>query len=122
MPYITDAALNAYLNYILSNATTLHVCSAEPASFAEVATYSLATKASPSITGPADRSGGGREITISAFTDGTVNTSGTATHYAIVSGSELLATNALSASKALATGSPFEWSALAIGVPDAVSA
>lgn len=96
----------------------LHLCSAEPTSYAEAtSTYSLGSKSSPSVAAPADRGGGGRECVISAIDDGTVSSNGTVTHWALVDtvGSRLLATKAVSSSKAIVTGSPWTMEELAIG-------
>lgn len=69
---IYDNGLNT-----LTNATKmLHICSQQPASFAEVATYSLGNKASPSIGSPANHTTG-RKVTVAALTGGSVTASGT---------------------------------------------
>jgi len=122
MAFLIDAALDAGLDYVRTNATAIYLCSQEPTTRTEaVTTYALATKASPTINVPSDRAGGGREITIAAFADGSVTATGTATHYAIVSGTELLATEALTSSQAVTILNTWEiTSATAIvGFPDA---
>lgn len=119
MSFISDSALDAGLDYIDTNATALHICSAEPAAYGDIATSTLGNKSTPEIAAPADRTGGGRQITVSAITDGTVTATGTATHFAIVSGSELLAAGALGASQAVTSGNPFTLTSLEIGIPDA---
>lgn len=119
MSFITDSSLDAGLTYIRSNATVLHICSSEPANYAGVAGVSLGTKSAPTIATPADRTGGGRQITVSAITDGAVSANGTASHYAIVSGSELLVSGALTASQAVTSGNTFTLTSFTIGIPDA---
>lgn len=99
----------------------LYITSAEATTYAEAfTTYKLGTKATPTISAPADRSGGGREVVASAITDGTVDTTGTATHYALTdnSASLLLATGALSASQAVTATNTFTLTSFAIGIPD----
>lgn len=99
----------------------LYICSALPATFAEASsTYKLATKAGPTITGPTDRaSGGGREVTVGAISDGTVNTTGTGAYYALCdnSASKLLAAGDLASSQALTAGNPFTLTSFKIGIP-----
>lgn len=109
------------LDYLDTNASHLYICSQEPTTYAEASsTYALGVKATPVIAAPADRSGGGRECVVSAITDGTVSATGTATHYALVNqtGTELLATGALSASQAVTNGNPFTLTSFAVGIPD----
>lgn len=122
MPYMHDDTYDAGLNVIKNNATTLYICSQEPTTLAEATTtYKLGTKSSPSIAAPSDKAGGGRECVVSAITDGTVNTGGTGTHWALVDGTRLLATNALSASQVLTAGNPFTLASFAFSYNDAVT-
>lgn len=83
-------------------------------------TYSLGSSTSLSIGAPADRSGGGREVTVAAITDGSVSGTGTATHYAILdtTNSRLLATGSLSASQSVTNGNSFTLASFKIGIPD----
>lgn len=120
MAFITDSAFDAALNYIRTNATALHICSAQPTDYANVSSVSLGIKTSPVIASPANRTGGGRQITVSAITDGEVTAGGDASNYAIVSGSELLASGDLSTTRAVTSGSVFTLTEFEIGVPDAV--
>lgn len=122
MPYMNDAAFDAGLNEIRTNVTTLYICSAEPTSRAEVTTYALGNKSSPTIATPSDKAGGGRECVVSAITDGSVTADGTATHWALVDGTTLWATNALSSSQAVTTGNPFTLTAFSFSFDDAVTA
>lgn len=123
MPYIPDASFDLLLNDIQDNVEALHICSAEPTTYAEVATYDLGNKASPTVAEPADRSPNGREIVVSAISDGSVTATGTASHWALVKDSataRLLATGALSATQGVTNGNTFTLTSFAIGVPDAV--
>lgn len=123
MPMVSDNALDAALDYIRNNAGALHICSQEPTNYTEAtSTYSLGSKTSPAITGPTNGDASGRKITVSAITDGSVSSNGTATHFAIVkttATTELLATKALSASQGVTNGNTFTLTAIDIEIPDA---
>lgn len=121
MTFLTDNAMDALLNYIRTNCENLYVCSAEPTTFTEASsTYKLGTKATPTIGAPAAGDVSGRKVTVSAISDGVVNSAGTATWIALTddSATELLFAKALSSSLALATGSPFTLNAFDIENPD----
>jgi len=124
MPYINDTALDALIQDIQDNGEELHICSQEPTTYVEATTtYSLGTKDGLSMAEPTDKAGGGRESVISAITDGVVDASGTATHWAIVKASatsRLLATGALDQSQGVILGNVFTLTEFAVGVPDAV--
>jgi len=126
MAYINDTSLDAALQDIQDNAEELHICSQEPATYAEAtATYSLGQKTSLSMAEPSDKAGGGREAIVAAISDGAVDGNGTVTHWAIVKASatsRLLATGSLDESQVVTSGNPFTLTAFAIGMPDAVSA
>lgn len=101
----------------LTEATALHILSSAPASFSEIATKTLGNKASPAVGAPAARAGGGREVTVPAISDGMVTGTGTASHWALVDGTRILAYNTLSASQAVTSGNSFSLPAFAIGIP-----
>lgn len=90
---VANSVLDAAINKI-KNATglTAVLCSAQPATRTEaVTTYALADVAlSPSDVVAADGDVSGRKGTVAAKTGVTVDTSGTATHLALVDNSELL--------------------------------
>ena len=97
------------------------ITSAEATTYTEAnATYALGNSTSLSISAPADRTGGGRKVTVAAITDGSVTGTGTATHYAIVDtvNSRLLATGSLTASQSVTSGNTFTLSTVDIGIPD----
>ena len=121
MPYIDDISLDALLSSIQSRVTTLFITSAEATTYAQAsATYKLGTKAGPAIGAPADRAPNGRKATVAAITDGVVNSTGNATHWALCSAGALIATGLLSASQAVTAGNVFTLPAFDVGVPDAV--
>lgn len=121
MATLGDRVFDNGLTVLDTEANRLDICSQEPATYtAATSTYTLGNKTSLSIGAPADRTGGGREVTVTAITDGTVTGTGTATHYAIVdtTNSRLLATGALSASQAVTSGNTFTLASFKIGIPD----
>lgn len=121
MAFISTGALDALLNHVRTKATKLHICSAGPTSFANVAAVSLGTKASPVLSVPAAGTPNGRKITVSAISDGAVTVTGTASHWALVdeTGSELLAWNTLVAAQVVTNGNSFTLGAFDIRQPDA---
>jgi len=122
MPFLQDAAFDAALDYACDDVENLYLCSQEPANYTEASsTYKLATKASPTISAAADRTGGGRQRTVAAITDGTVDSTGTGTHWAMTDNSEneLKSTGALASSQAVTSGNTFTTTAFEIGIADA---
>jgi len=93
---IADAVLDAALNHVADNGSVMHVCSQEPTNYTQASsTYNLADQAL--ITGDgngsytvADGDSGGRKLTVAQQAGVNVDTTGTATHVAICSGSVLL--------------------------------
>lgn len=121
MPLISDYALDGTLAKV-GEATRLDICSAEPTTYvAATSTNSLGNKTAISIGTPADRTPNGRKVTVAAITDGTVTTTGTVTHWALVdvANSRLLAAGALADSQAVTSGNTFTLEAFDIGIPDA---
>jgi len=88
---LPDAILDAIADAIIAGATTIYVCSAQPANFAGIAALALAdvTVDSGDFT-KADGDSSGRKVTVSQQTGVTIDVSGTATHVVGASGSVLL--------------------------------
>lgn len=124
MPYLPDNSLDALLNYVQDSVESLRICSALPTTYAEAtSTYKLGTKTSPTVGEPGDRSPNGREVVVSAISDGAVEADGTASHWALVKDSatsELLAAGDLASTQSVTNGNTFTLASFAIGVPDAV--
>jgi len=121
MPALNDRVFDSGLTIIDSETTALHILSADPGlTYANIATYTLGNKASPAIAAPSDRSGGGREVVVSAITDGSVTGTGTASHFALIdsANSRILASGALSATQAVTSGNTFTLTQFAVGIPD----
>lgn len=109
------------LTVLDTEANAIHITSQEAATYAEAtSTYTLGNSTTLSIGAPADRTGGGREVTVAEVTDGSITGTGTATHYAIVDtvNSRLLATSTLTASQAVTSGNTFTLGSFTIGIPD----
>jgi hypothetical protein len=91
---VDDSVLDGALNIVKNGATQMSVCSSQPTTYAEaITTYKLAIKTgltSASYTGPANGDSSGRKLTTVAQSAITVDSSGTATHIALCSGSILL--------------------------------
>lgn len=120
MPLISTEALDAGLNVVRA-ATTLHVCSSEPATFAGVSTASLGSR--PVTNGAVgNRTGGGREFTSTPGTAANYGASGTASHYALVDGTRLLATGALTATKAVNSGDAIDIDPVVVAILAATQA
>jgi len=98
----------------------LYICSAQPTTFAEASsTYKLGTKATPTISAPADHTSG-RKVTVSAITDGTVSANGTAAWFALTddSASKLLVAQELNATQVVTSGNTFTLTAIIVAIPD----
>ncbi len=121
MATIADRVFDNGLTVLDTEANKIVVTSQESTTFTEAnATHALGNSTSLSIGAPADRSGGGREVTAAAITDGSITGTGTVTHYAIIdtTNSRLLVTGALSASQSVTSGNTFSLAAFTVGIPD----
>lgn len=123
MAFLADRVFDLGLNVLDTEADAIHVTSQEATTYAEAtSTYTLGNSTSLSIGAPADRTGGGRKVTVAAISDGSITGTGTVTHYAIVdsANSRLLATAALTASQSVTNGNTFTLATFDIGIPDPV--
>ena len=121
MATLGDRVFDNGLTVLDTEANAIHVTSQEATSYAEAtSTYTLGNSTSLSINAPADRTGGGRKVTVASISDGSITGTGTATHYAIVdtTNSRLLATAALTASQSVTNGNTFTLATFDIGIPD----
>jgi hypothetical protein len=121
MAFLGDRVFDNGLTVLDTEANAIHITSQEAVDYAgATTTHTLGNSTSLSVGAPADRSGGGREVTVAAITDGSVTGTGTATHYAIVDtvNSRLLATGALTVSQGVSTGNTFTLGSFTIGIPD----
>jgi hypothetical protein len=123
MALLDNRVLDNGLTVLDTEANAIYVTSQQAVSYVDAtSTSALGNSTSLSIGAPQDRSGGGREVVVSAITDGSVTSTGTTTHYAIVDtiNSRLLAAGSLSAPQAVTTGNTFTLSSVSIGIPDPV--
>lgn len=117
---LDDKGFDSGLSYLTSNVNKVVLCSQSPTTFTEAnVTYKLGEKTSYTVGSPANKAGGGREVTASAVSGGSVTSSGTATHVAYLNttGSELLAVRQLASSVAVTSGNTWSYSAQTIGIP-----
>jgi hypothetical protein len=121
MASIGDRVLDNGLTVLNTEGNALHICSTEPTTYTEAtSTYTLGNKTTYSSGAPADRTGGGREVTYAAITDGSVTGTGTAAYWATVDtvNSRLLAVQSLSSSQAVTSGNTFTLTSFTVGIPD----
>lgn len=116
--YILDGALERF-----REVDTVHACSAEPATFGDVATYSLGSYAVASAPSIVDGATEGRRVILPAVFGITASATGTATHYAVVdaASSRLLQTNSLDAPVAVTSGESFDLESIECQFNDADS-
>jgi len=121
MASIADRVLDNGLTVLDTEATRVDITSQEATTYAEAtSTYTLGNSTSISIGAPADRTGGGRKVTLAAISGASVTGSGSATHFAITdtNNSRLLVTGSLASSQSVTSGNTFAVAALDIGIPD----
>lgn len=119
MATLGNAVFDSGLSTLTNSGTRIDICTTEPTSYAEAtSTYTLGN-ATVSIGAPADRTGGGREVTVGAVTDESVTGTGTAAYYAISNGSDTVyATGSLTSPQSVTSGNTFSMGAFTIGIPD----
>lgn len=116
--FLHDDVYDDGLNVLTSaSSKVLHICSAQPANFAEVAGVSLGNKPAQAIGSPEVGTTGRKVVVGAVATGGSVTATGTASHYAIVDGTRLLAANSLAASQAVTSGNTFTLAAFDIAIP-----
>lgn len=121
MASLNDRVFDNGLSILDTEANAVHVTSQEASTYAEaITTYTLGNSTSLSINAPEDRTGGGRKVTVTAISDGTITGTGTVTHYALVdtTNTRLLATAALTASQSVTNGNTFTLATFDVGIPD----
>lgn len=119
--YLHDDVFDSGLSVLDTLVENLYICYTQPTTFTEASsTYALGVKATPTIGAPSDRTGGGRKVTVSAITDGTVSADGTAAFYGLTDDSttKLLAAGHLSANQVVSNGNTFTLATFDVGIPD----
>jgi hypothetical protein len=120
MPVLYDRVLDLGLNVLDTEATTFHICSAEPTTFGTLNSLGNKALGAGDITLGAG-SPNGRAATVAALTAGTVTASGTVNSYAIVDtpNSRLLATGTISPSQVVTNGNTWAFaSSFTIRIPN----
>ena len=118
--YLNDRVYDNGLTVLDTEASHLYINSTQPTTYTEaITTYALGVKATPTVGAPAAKAGGGREVTVSAITDGTVSGTGTAGFFSLVdsTNSRLLAAGPLSATQAVTSGNTCTLTSFTIGIP-----
>jgi len=83
-----DAMMDAALTYVITNGTTLCVCSSEPNTYAEAtSTYLLGSIGSVTVGAVADWATSGRQVTVPAKSSVTMTAGSSAQHIAVVNAS-----------------------------------
>jgi hypothetical protein len=121
MATLNDRVLDNGLTVLDTEANKIVITSQEATTYLEAnTTFALGNSTSLSIAAPTDRGAGGREVVVAAITDGSVTSTGTASHYAIIDtiNSRLLATSTLAVSQAVTSGNTFTLTSITIGIPD----
>ena len=121
MASIADRVLDNGLTVLDTEANQVNITSQESTTYASAtSTHTLGNATSITISAPADRTGGGRKVTMSAISNGTVTGTGVATHYAIVdtNNSRLLVTGSLTQQQSVTSGNTFSLEGLDVGIPD----
>ncbi|TXH53488.1 MAG: hypothetical protein E6Q97_13160 [Desulfurellales bacterium] len=119
--YLNDRVFDNGLTVLDTEADKLYITSSQATTYTEaITTYALGVKNTPTVSAPADRSGGGREVTVSAITDGSVTGNGTAGFYAMVdsANTRLLAAGPLDTTQGVTSGNTFTLTSFKIGIPD----
>jgi hypothetical protein len=129
--FVNDRVLDNGLSVLDTEATHVYVCDAEPTTYAGATgaangstQHGLGNKnfgAGAVFGSPAAGTPNGRKVTSAPVTDGSVTTSGTGSHFAVVdsANSRLLLAGPLSASQALVSGNLFTLTAFAFRLPNA---
>lgn len=119
--YINDEIFDQGLDYADTNGTRVDITSQVATTYAQAtSTYTLGNKTGLNTGATEAGDTDGRKVVVPAITDGSVTSSGTATHWALTDGSAvLLATGPLSASQAVTSGNTFTLTAIDITIRDA---
>lgn len=112
MAFLSDAALDDTLDYVIANGTQIHICSSEPASYAAIAAAQIGEVA---VTlGAVTNAAGGRKTVCPEFTV-TAASSATGTHWALSNDTDtLVATGAITPNVAMTDTVDYTFSAFDI--------
>lgn len=126
MAFIADTIFDNGLTLIDSTTVNMYITDSEATDYTDATTAPVGGSALGSKTGitagaPGNASTGtGRSVVIPAITDGSIATTGTATHWALTDGTSVLyATGALTSSQSVTSGNTFTLDAVEIFIRDA---
>jgi hypothetical protein len=119
MSTLSNDVFDSGLSTLTTNGTRIDICSTEPTTYAQAtSTYTLGN-GTASIGSPADRTGGGRQVTVAAVSDASVTGTGTASFFAITNGSNTLyVTGDLTTAQSVTAGNEFSLGSFTVGIPD----
>ena len=121
MAYLNDNVFDSGLSWAQTNGTRLDICSAEPTTYAGIASVSLGND-TVTTGAPTNGATDGRRVIVGAITEGEVTDTGSATHWALSDGDALLvATGPLSASQSVTDGNTFTLDAISLTIRDATA-
>lgn len=117
--YINDEVFDGGLDYADTNGTRIDITSQVATTRTEaITTYTLGND-TVNTGAPEAGAVSGRRVQVPAITAGTVTGTGTATHWALTSGTVLIATGPLTSSQAVTSGNTFSLDAISLTVLDA---
>ncbi len=88
MAYLNDEIFDQGLDWADTNGTRIDICSQEPTTYAQAtSTYTLGNKTGLNTGATQNGDTDGRKVTVPAITDGSVTSTGTASHWALTDGS-----------------------------------
>lgn len=119
MSFLNDNVFDNGLSWLDTNGTRIDICSQEPTTYTEAtSTYSLGD-AAINVPGPTNGATDGRRVVVPAVSGATVDSTGTASHWAITNGSDTLcAANSLASSQSVTAGNTFNLGSFSITLRD----
>lgn len=123
MALISNTVLDAGLNAIPST-VQVDICNAEPATYANIASFTVGNDTGISVAAVGDASAGtGRSRVVAAVSDGTVTSdAGTASHWAVSNGTDTIyAAGSLTSSQVVYTANGFNLDSIEIFLRDATT-
>jgi hypothetical protein len=120
--FINDRIYDLGLTELTNNGERFVLLSDEATTYTEAnATYILGDRDAPTISSPGAGTPDGRAVTVSAFSDGDITATGTASHWAIVddTNSRLLVSHTLASSQGVTDENTFSITAITIRFPEA---
>lgn len=119
---IGSYVLDNGLSVLDTDAVAIHLCSQDPTTYTEAtSTYSLGNKtwtAGGAFGAPEDGTPNGRQVNSTAISDGDVTATGTATDWAVVDATHLLANGSLLAPQSVEQSNTFVLPSFKVKIPN----